>query len=1086
MTPMTTAFGKLPLLSSRLFVPALLVGALLLPACSKSPAQIEKKDFGLGQHYLSEGKVNEAIIEFQNVLKVNPKSVKGRLGLATAYLRKGWTAESMLEFQEVAKEDPLNLDAHLALARYGVNSGQWNAVKPEIAAVLKIDPNNVEGLSDSGERELALGREKEAEASFKKALAFSPGAVPALVGMGDLLRHESHPKQAADFYNRALASDPKNARALTGLGSIAQAEGKPDEAKEEFRKAIAADKSDLRSRIVYANFLAGSGHADQAIALLKAVPRKAADLRIPVKIAEYEVLLGQNAKAIALMHPLELQKIPLPDIYLVLAKAYQNSGRLPEAMEEATKLSTMDGVPPVMKIVAARVELSGRNPGKAQEILDSIKGVAHLPPTYWGTRALVQIARNRTEQSLRILDEGLSAFPDNTVLLQIKADDQVQEKHYGEAIQTLRILLDKSPQDPGYVSRMGVLIGRTQGRGARMEYYRKVARSYPDNPALETLYILSLESAKSLPEAIAESKAYLAHHPGNTSIAFLLSNFYLQSGQKEKAVGMYNTILASDPKNVQALAALAYARFTSGKYAEAESLYRRVLRLVPDNANMEAGLGEALLAENQRDAALASFRKSLDLNPNQPVALFELSKAEVLSGDARQALAHLATLQKMPATRERSAQIQWLWGLANMTAGNANVARDALQKAVRLSPKVAAYRESLGGYWADRSQWDRAIPELEKAMALDPGNALLALQVDWAKIQTEKGRPDASRLERLVSRAGAYRKRNPKDLTVGLIEARADLLLKRQDQALAVYDAILAAHPNNPPALIGKGKILLAKGGVKQAGKIGETVLSLQPDSIEGNLLMASVDQTTGDRKGMVDHLEKVHQAAPGWAAPALSLAGIDLSLKRYEEAKSVAFALYEAHPEISNALLIQASAEMGLGEYPNAERDFLALARHAKNAGGLYSQASVAADKAGDTAASLKYLNLAYRSSPDDPGVLNNLAFSMATRNTDLPRALTYAQKALKLAPQPFVQDTVGYVLYRMGRYDRAESHFSQAYGANFRDPEFLLHMGLNEWKLGKKDRAETLLRKAETSGKLSSDEQEEARRALRKIGGA
>ena len=155
---MTIPFSpRIRTLSGAFVTTALCAGLLLSAGCSKSPAQIEKKDLGLGEHYLSEGKVNEAIIEFQNVLKVNPKSVKGRLGLATAYLTKGWTSEAVLEFQEVSKEDPLSLDAHLALARYGVNSGQWTAVEPEIGAVLKIDPNNVEGLTFEGERNLALG-----------------------------------------------------------------------------------------------------------------------------------------------------------------------------------------------------------------------------------------------------------------------------------------------------------------------------------------------------------------------------------------------------------------------------------------------------------------------------------------------------------------------------------------------------------------------------------------------------------------------------------------------------------------------------------------------------------------------------------------------------------------------------------------------------------------------------------------------------------------------------------------------------------------------------------------------------------------
>ena len=51
---MPTVSGNRLLLSSRFFVPTLLFcGLLAFSSCSKSPAQIEKKDLGLGQHYLS-------------------------------------------------------------------------------------------------------------------------------------------------------------------------------------------------------------------------------------------------------------------------------------------------------------------------------------------------------------------------------------------------------------------------------------------------------------------------------------------------------------------------------------------------------------------------------------------------------------------------------------------------------------------------------------------------------------------------------------------------------------------------------------------------------------------------------------------------------------------------------------------------------------------------------------------------------------------------------------------------------------------------------------------------------------------------
>ena len=1057
-----------------------LSGVLLLAGCSKSPAQIEKKDYGLGEHYLSEGKVNEAIIEFQNVLKVNPKSVKGRLGLADAYMKKGWTTQAVLEYREVAKEDPLSLPAHLAMARYGVNSGQWTAVEPEIAAILKIDPNNVEGLTFEGERQLALGHQKEAEGNFRKALALSPGSVSVLVGMGDLFRNENLADKASSFYQQALAKDPDNGRALTGLGYLAQTRGKTDEAKEDFQKAMEADKGDLRSRIIYTNFLAGQGKTQEAIDLLKAVPKKAADLRIPVKIAEYEVLLGQNDKAIALIRPLELQKIALPDIYLVLAKAYQNTGRIPEALNEATKLSVMEGLSPLMKIEAARIELAGRNPGKARDILLSLKGLPHLPSAYWLSLGEAETAHAGPSRGAKIYAQGLSLYPGDPRLLLAFADTQVVLKRYGEAKKALDQLLEADPQSPLYNSRMGVLIARTRGVPEEIAYVKGIAGKYPDNEALESLYLVTLSANKKLTGAIGEGEAYLKSHPLAENIRLLVGDLDLQAGRQKKAMDLYKKILTVDPKNVQALTDLANLEFRQKKYAEAESYDRRALREVPDNPNLETALGEVLLAENQKGPAMQAFRKALDVNPNQPLALLELGRAEVLSGDGRDALTHLAPLVKAPFPKDQQAQIQWLWGLANQSAGNDQVALDALRKAVSLDPAVPAYRETLGEYWSNRSRWDKALPELEKSRSLDPKNALLALEIAWGKIKTAKGTPEPAQLERVVRRASDYERSHPDDLRSALIEAQADLLLKKDDQALGVYDRLLARQPSNAALLYGKANILLAKGNVEEAKKLVRKLLADQPNNLGANLLMAQIDQRKNDVRGMVDHLERVHRTLPSAVGPALALAQADLSLGRLEEAKSVAFSLYEGHPGLYQALYLKASAELGLKEYRDAVKDFVTLSRHDKNPGPMLNQASVAAGKMGDEAASRRYLEKAFQSDPGNPSVLNNMAFSLAERNADLPRALALARKALAKVDAPDVQDTLGYVLYRMRRFDQAQTHFDAAYKANFRDPEFLFHMGLNEFKLGQKDRARELLEKAITSGGLSPDERSEAHKAL------
>ena len=110
-------------------------------------------------------------------------------------------------------------------------------------------------------------------------------------------------------------------------------------------------------------------------------------------------------------------------------------------------------------------------------------------------------------------------------------------------------------------------------------------------------------------------------------------------------------------------------------------------------------------------------------------------------------------------------------------------------------------------------------------------------------------------------------------------------------------------------------------------------------------------------------------------------------------------------------------------------------------------------------------------------------MAYYLANNPKDLPKALKYAKRANKLDPQPFIQDTLGYIYFQMGNYSEAESLFKMAYDAKFRDPKFLYHMGMNEWKLGKNDLASDHLRKSMVSGELSPKEMKEARRALSKL---
>ena len=65
----------------------------------------------------------------------------------------------------------------------------------------------------------------------------------------------------------------------------------------------------------------------------------------------------------------------------------------------------------------------------------------------------------------------------------------------------------------------------------------------------------------------------------------------------------------------------------------------------------------------------------------------------------------------------------------------------------------------------------------------------------------------------------------------------------------------------------------------------------------------------------------------------------------------------------------------------------------------------------------------------PDDPQALNYLAYTYAEAGTNLDEALQYAKKAASLRPNDgFILDTLGWVYFKLQRYDEAVKYLEQS----------------------------------------------------------
>jgi Flp pilus assembly protein TadD len=107
-----------------------------------------------------------------------------------------------------------------------------------------------------------------------------------------------------------------------------------------------------------------------------------------------------------------------------------------------------------------------------------------------------------------------------------------------------------------------------------------------------------------------------------------------------------------------------------------------------------------------------------------------------------------------------------------------------------------------------------------------------------------------------------------------------------------------------------------------------------------------------------------------------------------------------------------------------------------------LYDYALVA-EKLGMVDVMEKALRQVMIAAPDNQHAYNALGYSLADRNERLPEAHALIEKALQMAPgDPFIMDSMGWVQFRMGNLQEAESYLRRAYTLR-NDPEIAVHLG-------------------------------------------
>lgn len=445
------------------------------------------------------------------------------------------------------------------------------------------------------------------------------------------------------------------------------------------------------------------------------------------------------------------------------------------------------------------------------------------------------------------------------------------------------------------------------------------------------------------------------------------------------------------------------------KYGTALELSQRWVQAFPDSAAARHSLVSVLAGTGRSAEMLPHVERLLALDAEtRPRNLLHLPR--LFSGTDPEAA--LAALRRMVEPYKDTAEAQFAIASMARSAGKKDLALASVREASRLRPA-----------------WPVAV-YLEAQLQDNAGDAIGV----WTQFLNETKDHEQGYLQRARLYIGEKK----------YAEARSDfeaaLLLNPESVDTTYALAVLALQLNDRPAAAKyfrslEGKEFVGKGlvdyqlGLQALDRDDLAAAQSYFDAVgKGDYyVMARAQLALGlSRKGQLDQARKIlaeTEAASSTDRSRLAIAESQLlrEAKQYEAALAV----------LEKALKVEPNE-------PDLLYDKAMLAERLKKVDVVESTLS-------------RLIELR----PDNAQAYNALGYSLVERNVRLEEARQLITRALELAPRdPFILDSMGWVMFRLGQPKVALVHLEEAYRQR-PDPEIAAHLGEVLWTLDRRDEA-------------------------------
>jgi tetratricopeptide (TPR) repeat protein len=532
-----------------------------------------------------------------------------------------------------------------------------------------------------------------------------------------------------------------------------------------------------------------------------------------------------------------------------------------------------------------------------------------------------------------------------------------------------------------------------------------------------------------LEKALQEANDLLKANPANNDARKILARIYsrgigdpdqgrVDQTALKNAIEQYQKITQQDPKDAESLSVLARLYRITHDEAAAEKAFRQVLALDPDDEDALNGLAMVFSDRGDLPNAIAMLKQAIEKNPD-PRMVVMLAEFYEQTRD----FANAADTMKQALALTNDNRVRQALAVDLYAAGRFDEAVAAFQELATDDPRNAKLQLQIAEILERKHDFAGAGAALAKAHAIENSADVRFAEAELMKLQG-KSQPAITAMQALVNdtKKDQYTEPEKKERVrflnfLGSIEADAG----KTPEAVAVFRQIADADPSLAPSVAGKIVETYKSGkDYKLARQEADSALKRFPNDRGVVLEHASLLADLGLTETAIGELK----ALPNWAKDReelIALAQIQDKAKRFEDEKKT----LDSADALSTAPEEKLVIEFYRGAMYEREKNFDAAEKSFRSV--------LATD-------------------PENAGALNYLGYMYADRNIRLDEAQQLISKALDIDPDNGAyQDSLGWVYFRLNKLDQAADQLRLAVDKVGKDPTVHDHLAEVYFKQGK-----------------------------------